>query len=103
MPRFPCCLRCLLTDSGIAEERLLFGAAEYDGHAACRRPPPGVAGGVVTGAVGAGSVVTVDPKYVASHCAAATSLPPLLSITSVATWVGARPPALVAKSNHVHE
>src|SRR5580692_7421507 len=55
----------------------------------------GVAGGVVAAAVGAGSVVTLTPKYAASHFAAAVSLPPLLSITWVTAWVGARPPAVV--------
>src|ERR1039457_3835815 len=57
----------------------------------------GVASGVVAAAVGAGSVVTLTPMYVASHCAAAVSFPPLLSITCVTACVGALPPAFVAK------
>ena len=86
-----------MTNPGIAEERLLFGAAEYDGRTAapglaarrCRRSSPP--------RWGRGSVVTLTPKYVASHTAAAVSLPPLLSITWVTAWVGTLPPAVVAK------
>src|ERR1700736_3218354 len=54
--------------------------------------PPAAAGPLPVGTTFC--VVTVTPKYDASHLAVCTSLPPLSSITCVTTCLGMRPPSV---------
>src|ERR1035437_1891335 len=49
--------------------------------------------------LGGGSVVTETPKYAANHLAAAVSVPPLRSMTSVTEVVGTRPRSWVVQPN----